>query len=56
MDQCFWNNGIVDFFTDEAGRQAHIEDQVAEALFASTKEVLASPPDVVTTDVIGTKL
>ena len=42
------------FFADS--RQAYVQGEVAKALFASAKEVLASPPDVVTTGVIGAKL
>ncbi|KAF8206205.1 hypothetical protein K438DRAFT_1963289 [Mycena galopus ATCC 62051] len=37
---------IVDFFADEAGRNAHLSGKVAEALFANADALLASSPDV----------
>ncbi|KAF8206206.1 hypothetical protein K438DRAFT_1816790 [Mycena galopus ATCC 62051] len=37
---------IVDFFADEAGRNAHLNGKVAEALFANADALLASSPDV----------
>ncbi|KAJ7364256.1 hypothetical protein DFH08DRAFT_949863 [Mycena albidolilacea] len=37
---------IVDFFADDAGRTAHLNGEVAEALFANADMLLATPPDV----------
>ena len=47
---------IVDFFPDEAGRQAHLSGRVAEALMARADELLAEPPDIQQADVIAAKL
>ncbi|KAJ6576719.1 hypothetical protein DFH09DRAFT_366412 [Mycena vulgaris] len=44
---------IVDFFADEAGRNAHLTGKVAEALFANADALLASPPDIVKFDVLA---
>ena len=37
---------IFDTFEDEAGRQAHLEGQVAAALMAKADELLAEPPQI----------
>ena len=47
--------GIVDTFPSEAGRQAHLDGQVAEELMARTKELFASPPTVEPVDVLAAK-
>ena len=47
---------IVDFFHDEAGRQAHLSGRVAEALMARAEELLAEPPNIQQADVIAAKL
>ncbi|KAJ6624018.1 hypothetical protein B0H10DRAFT_2008200 [Mycena sp. CBHHK59/15] len=47
------NFAIVDFFADEAGRNAHLTGKVAEALFASVDELLTGAPDVVKFDVVA---
>lgn len=44
---------IVDFFADEAGRNAHLTGKVAEALFANVDTLLASAPDVVKLSVVA---
>ncbi|KAJ7678999.1 hypothetical protein DFH06DRAFT_1165429 [Mycena polygramma] len=44
---------IIDFFAGEAGRKAHLEGKVAEALFANADALLASPPDVVKVSVVA---
>jgi quinol monooxygenase YgiN len=48
--------GIVDFFTSEAGRNAHLTGKVAAALFASVDELLTGAPDVVKVDVLAAKI
>jgi quinol monooxygenase YgiN len=48
--------GIVDFFPDDSGRQAHLSGQVAAALMARASELFAEPPDIRTADVIAAKL
>lgn len=47
---------IVDFFPDEAGRQAHLSGRVAEALMARANELLDEPPSIQPADVIAAKL
>ncbi|KAF7336780.1 Antibiotic biosynthesis monooxygenase [Mycena venus] len=37
---------IIDFFADDAGRNAHLTGEVAKALFANAEELLSSPPDI----------
>jgi quinol monooxygenase YgiN len=44
---------IVDAFPDAAGRQAHFDGAVAEALFSKADELLASPPAVEQVDVLA---
>jgi quinol monooxygenase YgiN len=44
---------IVDAFPDAAGRQAHLDGAVAEALFSKADELLASPPAVEQVDVLA---
>ncbi len=38
--------GIFDSFADEAGRQAHLNGQIAAALMAQADELLAEPPKI----------
>jgi quinol monooxygenase YgiN len=48
--------GIFDAFPDEAGRQAHLSGQVADALMAKAPELLAAPPVIEKVDVLAAKL
>ena len=48
--------GIFDAFPDDAGRQAHLSGQVAEALMAKASELLAEPPTIEKVDVLAAKL
>ena len=48
--------GIVDVFPDAAGRQAHLDGPIAAALMQRADELLASPPDIKTVDVLAAKL
>jgi len=48
--------GVVDFFADDSGRQAHLQGQIPAALMAKTDELLASPPQIVPIDTLGVKL
>lgn len=48
--------GIFDAFTDAAGRAAHLEGPVAEALLAKADELLSAPPSIELVDVIAAKL
>jgi quinol monooxygenase YgiN len=48
--------GIFDSFPDEAGRQAHLQGRVAEALMARVPELLDSAPVIRTADILAEKL
>jgi quinol monooxygenase YgiN len=48
--------GIFDAFADEAGRNAHLSGQVAQALAAKASELLAAPPAIERVDVLASKL
>ena len=45
--------GIFDTFPDAAGRQAHLDGQVAAAMMSRADELLASPPDIRPVDVLA---
>lgn len=47
--------GIFDTFDDEAGRKAHLEGRIAQALMGKADELLASPPDLRMADVLAVK-
>ena len=46
----------VDFFPDDAGRQAHLDGQVAAALLGRADELPATPPDIQPVDALAAKL
>ncbi len=48
--------GIFDTFPNEAGREAHLNGQVAAALMAKAGELLAQPPSIEKVDVLAAKL
>src|SRR6202023_4203102 len=48
--------GIFDAFTDESGRQAHLNGPIAKALMAQAPNLLASPPVIERIDGLGAKL
>lgn len=48
--------GIFDVFPDENGRAAHLSGPVATALGQRSDELFASPPEIVTLDVLADKL
>ncbi len=48
--------GIFDAFADDAGRQAHLDGQIAAALMDKADELLSSPPDIKPVDLLGSKL
>ncbi len=48
--------GIFDAFDDEAGRDAHLNGRVAEALFGQADSLFASAPSVQKLDVLADKL
>jgi quinol monooxygenase YgiN len=48
--------GIFDAFTDESGRQAHLNGPIAKALMAKASELFSKPPVIERIDVLGAKL
>src|SRR3954447_23934563 len=48
--------GIVDFFPDDAGRDAHLTGAVAKALRAQADALFAEPPRIQKLDVLADKL
>ena len=47
---------IFDAFQDEAGRQAHLDGPIAQALMAQAPHLLASPPTIERLEVLGVKV
>ena len=47
--------GIFDTFADEKGREAHINGEIAKALFAKADELLAKPPAIHKIDLLAAK-
>jgi len=48
--------GVFDAFDDEAGRQAHLNGPIAQALMAQAPNLLSSPPVIERVEVLGAKL
>lgn len=48
--------GIFDTFVDEAGRNAHLNGEIAKALFAKAEELFAAPPQIDMLEVLAEKL
>jgi len=48
--------GIFDTFSDDAGRQAHLQGKVAAALMAKAGELLSKPPSIEKISVLAAKL
>lgn len=48
--------GIFDAFPDEAGRNAHLNGQVAAALMAKAADLFATPPAIMKVDILAAKL
>lgn len=48
--------GIFDSFTDDAGRDAHLNGKIAAALMAKSGELLASPPQLDKADVLASDI
>jgi quinol monooxygenase YgiN len=47
--------GIFDTFTDEDGRQAHLNGQIPAELNKVAPDLLAKDPDIRTTDILAVK-
>src|SRR6202047_4784586 len=48
--------GVFDAFTDESGRQAHLDGPIARALMAQAPELFSKPPVIERIEVLGAKL
>lgn len=47
--------GIFDTFADDNGRQAHLDGEIAKALFAKADELLAQAPTIEMVDILAAK-
>ena len=47
--------GIFDTFPNEAGRNAHLNGEIAKALFAKAEELFATPPQVEKLEILAAK-
>ena len=47
--------GIFDTFPNQEGREAHLNGQIAELLFAKAEELFAEPPVIQMLDILATK-
>lgn len=47
--------GIFDTFKDEAGRSAHLNGEIAKALFAQAENLLAKAPQVEQLEILAAK-
>jgi quinol monooxygenase YgiN len=47
--------GIFDTFADENGRNAHLNGEIAKALFAKAGELLAKPPEIANPEILAVK-
>jgi quinol monooxygenase YgiN len=47
--------GIFDTFADESGRTAHLNGEIAKALFARAEELLASTPQIERPEILAAK-
>jgi len=47
--------GVFDAFETEAGRQAHLNGPIAQALMAKSEELFVRPPSIEAIEVLGLK-
>lgn len=47
--------GIFDTFANETGRDAHLNGEIAKALFAKADELLAEPPQIEKLEILAAK-
>jgi quinol monooxygenase YgiN len=47
--------GIFDTFADESGRNAHLNGEIAKALFAKAKDLFAKPPEIAKPEILASK-
>ena len=48
--------GIIDYFQDDDGREAHLNGRVAQALTERASDLFATPPVIEQLDVVASKL
>jgi len=48
--------GVFDAFHDESGRQGHLNGPIAKALMANAPNLLAAPPSIEKTEILGAKV
>ena len=49
------NYAIFDTFADDQGRDAHLNGEIAKALFARAGELLAKPPEIAKPEILAVK-
>jgi len=47
--------GIFDTFADENGRNAHLNGEIAKALFTKAKDLLSKPPEIAKPEILASK-
>ena len=47
--------GIFDTFADENGRNAHLNGEIAKALFAKASDLFAKPPEIAKPEILASK-
>ena len=47
--------GIFDTFADENGRNAHLNGEIAKALFAKADDLFSKPPDIAKPEILAVK-
>jgi quinol monooxygenase YgiN len=47
--------GIFDTFADESGRNAHLNGEIAKALFAKAADLFAKPPEIAKPEILASK-
>jgi quinol monooxygenase YgiN len=47
--------GIFDTFADESGRNAHLNGEIAKALFAKAQDLFAKPPEIAKPEILASK-
>ena len=47
--------GIFDTFADENGRNAHLNGEIAKALFSKAQDLFAKPPDIAKPEILASK-
>src|ERR1700747_1025673 len=47
--------GIFDTFADENGRNAHLNGDIAKALFAKANELFSKPPEIAKPEILASK-